>query len=361
VIGLVDLYPILLVLAAIPLGLVAAAVIYLTVKYTPVIGRIFQSQPLFMPLKLKPLERGETVEFVTEDGLRLGGTYLRSRTTEQAGVLVYCHEYLSDRWSVQPYLDQLRDLGYDLFTFDFRNHGTSDLDPDYAPMQWTTEHEIRDLKAALAYLRSREDRDPAGFGLFGVSRGGTTALIVAAGEPDVWGVMTDGAFPTQGTMVSYIVRWAQIYVPSAFLRGLIPMWLFNFLAWYSQRRTELALGCRFPSVERSVGRLAPRPWLMIHGGRDAYIGPDIAKALFEHGKNPKDFWLVPDAKHNRCRDAAPEKYAARLLKFLERYAPRRPLSSALETVGRRGGLAADFGHALAPSAITREMVTPVSG
>ena len=32
------------------------------------------------------------------------------------------------------------------------------------------------------YLRSRPDRDPAGFGLFGVSRGGTTALLVAADE-----------------------------------------------------------------------------------------------------------------------------------------------------------------------------------
>ena len=62
-------------------------------------------------------------------------------------------------------------------------------------------------------------------------------LIVAAGEPDVWGVITDGAFPTQGTMVSYMLRWAEIYVPSAFLRGLIPMWLFGFLAWRGRRGT----------------------------------------------------------------------------------------------------------------------------
>ena len=27
--------------------------------------------------------------------------------------------------------------------------------------------------------------------------------------------ITDGAFPTQGTMVAYIIRWAEIYVPSA--------------------------------------------------------------------------------------------------------------------------------------------------
>jgi pimeloyl-ACP methyl ester carboxylesterase len=298
---------------------------------------------------------------LTGDGLRLGGTYLRSRTSEQAGVIVYCHEYLSDRWSFQPYIDQLRDQGYDLFTFDFRNHGTSDLDPEYAPLQWTTDHEIRDLKAALAYLRTREDHDPAGFGLFGVSRGGTTALIVAAAEPDVWSVVTDGAFPTQGTMVSYIVRWAQIYVPNPFLRALLPMWLFRFLAWTGQRWTEMTLGCRFPSVEAAVARLAPRPWLMIHGQRDTYIGPEIAKALYSCGKNPKELWLVPDAKHNRCRETDPGNYRSRLLAFIEQFAPRRPLAATAEAGSRHSGLTADFGHSLVPSSLTREMVTPISG
>ena len=38
-------------------------------------------------------------------------------------MIVYCHEYSSDRWSFHPYVDHLRDLGFDLFTFDFRNHG----------------------------------------------------------------------------------------------------------------------------------------------------------------------------------------------------------------------------------------------
>ncbi len=165
-----------------------------------------------MPLRVKPAEQGESVEFPTADGLRLAGTYFRKRTEELAGVLVYCHEYLSNRWSFHPYIDHLRDLGYDIFTFDFRNHGASDHESGYSPMQWTSDREVRDLRGALAYLRSRPDHDPAGFGLFGVSRGGTTALITAAVEPSVWGVITDGAFPTRGTMVPYTIRWAEIYV-----------------------------------------------------------------------------------------------------------------------------------------------------
>ena len=48
-----------------------AAVLYLTVKYSPVIGRIFEAQPLFMPLKVKPVDRGEPVDFTADDGVRL--------------------------------------------------------------------------------------------------------------------------------------------------------------------------------------------------------------------------------------------------------------------------------------------------
>ena len=88
-----------------------------------------------------------------------------------------------------------------------------------------------DLRAALAYLRTRPDRDPAGVGLFGVSRGGGTALVVAASDPAVWGVATDGAFPTRGTMLAYILRWAEIYVGSKTVWRRMPIWMFAFVGW----------------------------------------------------------------------------------------------------------------------------------
>jgi pimeloyl-ACP methyl ester carboxylesterase len=361
VIGLLSSHPVLTALLTAPPLLGLLAVLYLAVRYTPVVGRHFQAQPLFLPLKVSPLEQGESVQFTTEDGFCIRGTFLRARNDGQAGVIVYCHEYLSDRWSFYPYADHLRDLGYDLFTFDFRNHGASDVDPSYAPTQWTTDHEVRDLRAALAYLRTREDHDPAGFGLFGVSRGGTASLLAAAGEPDVWGVITDGAFPTQGTMVPYIVRWAEIYVPNRFLRGLIPHSVFGLLAWTGRQRTERLLNCRFPSVEAAVARLAPRPWLMIHGQLDAYIGPDIARALFEYGKEPKELWLVKNAKHNRCRESDPDAYAARIVAWLDHFAPRRPLYAATEVVPAQRGLTGDFVHQLTAAAHAREVATPIPG
>ena len=64
---------------------------------------------------------------------------------------------------------------------------------------------------------------------------------------------------------------------------------------------------------------------MIHGAKDTYIGPEIARSLFARAGEPKEFWLVPLAKHNRCREVQPEAYAERIRHFFGRYAPRRAL------------------------------------
>ncbi len=295
---------------------------YVVVKYSPIVGRIFEEKPMFLPLRVKPVEGGEDVRFRTGDGLNLVGTYLRARTAYRSGVIVFCHEFLSDRWSVLPYADHLRDQGFDLFAFDFRNHGESHCDPRYVPLQWVTEHELLDLEAALRYLRTRPDADPAGVGLFGVSRGGGTALCVAARDPRVWGVITDGAFPTRGTMMAYILRWAEIFVGNPVFWKAMPVAVFEFLGWYARLKTQMKLHCRYASVEQGVARLAPRPWLAIHGQKDAYIGVDIAKGLFERAGEPKELWIVEGAKHNRCRDKDVKAYLTRVSGFVCRFAPR---------------------------------------
>ena len=44
-----------------------------------------------------------------------------------------------------------------MFAFEARNQGQSDSMPGYEPLQWVTRYEVRDTRAALAYVRSRPD------------------------------------------------------------------------------------------------------------------------------------------------------------------------------------------------------------
>lgn len=326
--------PMVLALAGLSaLILTLGFIAYLLIRYTPIVGRIFEEKPLFMPLRVAPTPGGENVRFRTRDGLELAGTYYQRRTDTRTGVLVFCHEFLGDRQSVLPYIDVLRDEGYDLFAFDFRNHGESEAEAGYEPLQWVSNREVRDLRAAIAFLRSRPDADPAGVGLFGVSRGGSAALCVAGKDSEVWGVITDGAFPTRGTMAAYIQRWAQIYVGDRPYADWIPRWLYDFISWAGRVRTQYRRGCRFPDVERAVSRLGPRPWLMIHGEKDAYIPPAIAQTLFaEAPSGGKELWIVPGAKHNRCRETDPAGYRDHVIAFIRRSGPRRPVEPALSSL-----------------------------
>jgi pimeloyl-ACP methyl ester carboxylesterase len=341
-----------LVPTALALLALVAFLVYVLIKYTPLICGIFEQKPMFVPLRRPEEPGGEEVRFPTADGLMLAGTYFPARTVERAGVLVFCHEYLSDRWSYQPYLDPLRDRGYDIFTFDFRDHGDSPSDPSYRPLHWVSDRDLRDLRAALDYLRSRPDRDPAGVGLFGISRGGGAALCLAADDPSVWGVITDGAFPTHLMMIHFMYQWAERYVSLGSFYKILPYWMYAFVAWASQARSERRLGCRFPSIEQAAARLSPRPWLLIHGEEDSYIEPNIARALFDRARAPKDLWIVPGAKHNRCREADPDAYAAKLVAFLRQYGPRRPLDPPAESLepSRDAGRAAMVAEAPAPAA-----------
>src|SRR5262249_55000204 len=65
------------------------------------------------------------------------------------------------------------------------------------------------------------------------------------------------------------------------------------------------------------GRLAPRPLLMIHGGGDTYIKPEMARALFELAGAPREFWLVEGAKHNQALHVANGDYQRRVREFFE--------------------------------------------
>jgi hypothetical protein len=174
----------------------------------------------------------------------------------------------------------------------------------------------------------------------------------------------------------FILRWAELYLRNPVTRRMVPRWLYRSLARSGRRRSERRRGCRFPDLEKAVTRLAPRPWLAIHGQRDTYISPEVVEELFDRGNGPKELWLVPDAKHNRCREREPEAYAGRLLDFVDRYAPRRPITESLEPEPESEPgpatstavvleaaaieLADGFdGEAQAPKLLAREVATPM--
>jgi fermentation-respiration switch protein FrsA (DUF1100 family) len=228
-----------------------------------------------------------------------------------------------------PYTDFLRADGFDVFTFEPRNQGDSDRQAGYDPLQWVTKHEVLDTRSALAYLKGRPDADPLGVGFFGISKGAGAGLQAAAHEAYVRCAVTDGAFATYTTMVPYMQKWIAIYSDRYLLQLLLPKWVYGLVGRLALRRISRDRGCRFPHLERAIAKLSPRPLLMLHGGADTYIKPEMARALFDLAGEPKEFWLVDGAKHNQALNVAGDEYRRRVLAFF-----REHLNDATEPVAR---------------------------
>ncbi len=310
-------------------GLVLAVHIYYRVTLLDQVVRIFEEKPLFIIPRGDPVADAESVGFRSGDGTLLRGVYLSHLGRYRKGVILFGLEYGSNRWASVPYCQRLRECGFDVFTYEPRNQGESETDPTYKPMQWVTDKDVADGRAALAYLKARHDADPRGVGLFGVSKGGSVAFMLAADDPDVRCVVTDGAFATYSTMVPYMRRWVGIYSPRKRLQKFAPDFLYGSIGLAAMRRVAAARNVRFPWVERAVKKVRV-PTLMMHGQADTYIKPEMAVALFGMcGSADKHLWMVPKAKHNQGPHVDPATYFDKLATFFETHLARLPDPSDL--------------------------------
>lgn len=321
------------ILGGIPLLIVLAGILlhaYLRWRYAACLVRIFQEIPLFIIPRGQPVPGAEDVRFPTADALELHGCYLRTSAPTRKGVILFGLEYGSNRWACVPYCEHLLANGYDVFSFESRGQGDSPIQPGYEPLQWITDHEIRDVQAAVAYLKTRADADPRGLGFFGISKGGGAGLFAAAQDPYIRCCVTDGIFATFTTMVPYMRKWIAIYDKNYFIQTLLPSWYYELIGRACVQRLSRRRGCRFPDLEKIMPRLTPRPLLMIHGGADTYIKPDMAEALFRRARQPKEFWLVDGAKHNQALHVAGDDYHRRVCDFFETHLaePRRAADSS---------------------------------
>jgi len=335
------LWLVLGVILSIPLAIVLGLVLLyfdLLRRYLDFLVRVFQEKPLFIIPRGQPIDDAEDVHFPTTNGLKLHGCYLRAQTDERRGVILFGLEFGSNRWACVPYCQFLLENGFDVFAFEFRGQGDSDVHPGHEPLQWVTEYEVQDVRAALAYLKDRPDSDPRGVGFFGISKGGSAGLIAAATDPYVRCFVTDGVFGTRSTMVPYMRQWVGIVSNRYFIQRILPDWYYGLLADAGLRRIQRERHCRFPHLERCLGELAPRPLMMIHGGADTYIKPEMAQSLFRCARGKKEFWLVEGAKHNQALAVAGDEYRERILNFFQKHLVQQPVTEHSMPAPARPGI-----------------------
>jgi pimeloyl-ACP methyl ester carboxylesterase len=168
-----------------------------------------------------------------------------------------------------------------VIAIDFRGHGRS------GGRSTVGDREILDVDAAVRHARHLGYRR---VGLVGFSMGGAVVVRHAALHGGVDAV----------TAVSAPARW--------YYRDTKPMrrvhWAIERrsgrLAARVVKRTRIAGGswATVPTAPHEVaGRIAPTPFLIVHGDRDPFLPVDHAEQLYAGAADPRELWIEPGYGH----------------------------------------------------------------
>lgn len=191
--------------------------------------------------------------------------------------------------------------GHNILAFEYYGHGAIVGKPVTLGYR-----EINDFLGAVAYAKLRAPNTR--LGAVGYSMGAAVAIMACARETEIKALVADSAFATHKSAVEYAVR-RTIHLPFVLFD-----WVTDLLLWWRA-------GYHFNQVEplRDIGRLAPRPVLIIHGLKDTIVDPRDAPLLYEAAGDPKELWLIPEVEHCGAYFSNRSTYINKLIDFFDLY------------------------------------------
>ena len=242
----------------------------------------------------------EKVTFTSTEGISLSGWFVPAMGKAK-GVVVCCHGVDSTRLAMLPPTLILHKAGYDVLLFDFRARGESG--GDRCTLGY---HETDDLLAALAYVQSRPDTHALPLGVLGESMGGAVALMGTARSPAVRCVIAESPFASLDHAVAY--HFHSILGGGGPLLGVPTRWL---------GERFIGKNCADIAPLREIGKIAPRPLLLIEDSEDELCPTAETQALFEAAGPQKQIWTVPRTGHIGAIETHSDEYARQIVTFFD--------------------------------------------
>jgi len=269
-------------------------------------------KPVHLPVVNTPDVVGvndyRTVRFPSADGVELAAWYVPPPTIDDTPgpAIVYVHGIGSNRehWFVE--LPLLYEAGYGGLLLDLRNHG--DSGGEFTTMGV---READDVRAAFAFLAEQPEVDPDRIMFVADSLGGSSALLAAAAEPDVRGVVAVSPYSSLLGVVGDRAT-ADFRLPARPPADLVIGWanMMSGADLYAAAPIDI------------VPQLVDRPLWLVHGEADLTTPPAstrrLADALRAAGHDDVDVWLVPGSGHGAMRATHAPEFQRRLLAFVQR-------------------------------------------
>jgi alpha-beta hydrolase superfamily lysophospholipase len=232
------------------------------------------------PLASLTTDKIRKVSLQTQPGLS-GTAKLANLAEADRPILLYLH---GARWNVTGSAFRMRrmqELGFSVLGVDYRGFGKSSAELPSEAMAY------EDARAAWDWLAAKYPNRPRY--IFGHSLGGPIAIHLAAQVSDESGTIVEGTFTSIADVVSTF-KW-----------GWMPI--------------SALITQRFEAI-RKVDQIGS-PLLVVHGGRDQLINPDLGRKLYEAATEPKLFVLVEDGSHHNTNSVGQPQYKAALAQLFK--------------------------------------------
>lgn len=216
---------------------------------------------------------------VTDKPVKLHGLWAQNDNLVQradAPVLLYLHGARFNVTGSAFRAQRMQELGFSVLAIDYRGFGKSTQE---LPSE-TKAYE--DARAAWDWLGEKYPGRPRY--IFGHSLGGAIAIELAAQVKDEAGTVVEGTFTSIPDVVSTF-KW-----------GWLPL--------------SLLITQRFEAVKRvpEIGS----PLLVVHGGDDRLIQPELGRKLFDAATGRKAFVLVEGGSHHNTNSVGQAQYRVAL-------------------------------------------------
>lgn len=237
------------------------------------------------------------VVFPTTDGVELAAWYIPS---ENGAAVVLRHGSGSNSEATLAHAAVLADHGFGVLMTDARGHGGSGgRAMDFG---WSGS---TDTSAAVTFLMTSPDVDPARIAVVGLSMGGEEAIGAIGADSRIAAVVAEGATARteeDKRWLSDVYGW----------RGSLQ----EVLEWLQYRFTSLLSSQARPEPLRESAQAAsPRPILLIVG--EATVDEAHAADYIVGGADHVIVWDVPGSGHIGALVTAPVEWEARVIGFLE--------------------------------------------
>jgi len=225
------------------------------------------------------------------DGLSLHGNVLVPE--DPPLLVVLCHGIPGSaprEASDEGYAGFARELagrGFGAFWFDFR--GVRGSPGEFSIAGW-----IRDLDSAVDAIESDAEIGGIPRVIVGSSAGGAVAIAVGAQRADIAGVATLGTLAswTFGGLVSDPGRLLQIFRNTGIVHD--PAFPPDLDEWWREFTSN--------APEEVIGKISPRPVLIMHGDSDDVVSYPHAERLYIGAGEPKELVRIPHGAHQLRRD-----------------------------------------------------------